>query len=66
MSERKPPQEVEDYTNAFLWSLFPLLFMGFFTLAALTGFPAVMFVGVALHAGIMMLGRRLRRQRARA
>ena len=58
MSEREPPREVENYTNAFLVSFGVLLFMAFWTLATLAGFIWVLITGAVLNQAIRLIARR--------
>jgi len=48
MSERFTPKPVENYTNAFLWSFWLLLFMTFWVMAAIWGFFVVFATAWAL------------------
>ncbi|SLN46893.1 hypothetical protein [Roseisalinus antarcticus] len=56
MSHRPTP--APNYTNAFLVTSAGILFMAFFTLAALGGILWVAIAAVAVHAGIRWLDRR--------
>lgn len=55
------PQPVEDYTNAFLAMAWWILFMFFFTLAAIAGFLWVAVVATGLSRLITFFGRRVAR-----
>lgn len=56
MSQR-PIQAVEDYTDAFLGTLFIFLFMGFWVIAAAVGYIWVAVTAYALHALFNWIGR---------
>lgn len=58
MSYRKPPGRVEDYTNAFLTMLGVIFFMGFWVIAAIWGFIAVVAVATGLDYLFRSLPRR--------
>lgn len=65
MGERAYPRRVENYTNAFLVTSGIILFMAFFTIAAISGTAAVLVTALLVHYSIRALPR-LRRSRARA
>ena len=52
------PAAAPNYTNAFLVTSGGILFMAFFTLAALAGFVWVMLTAVGIERVIRWLGRR--------
>ena len=56
MSYRRPIQAVEDYTDAFLGSLFVLLFMGFWVIAAAAGYVWVAATAYGLHQFFKWIG----------
>lgn len=55
------PHSVPNYTNAFLVTVFGILFMGFWVLAALAGGLWVVFVALGLNQLISALDRRMAR-----
>lgn len=65
MSERHYPRRVEDYTAAFLATSWLILFMGFFTLTALSGFGAVMLAALMIFYAIKTIPL-MRRSRSRS
>lgn len=56
MSYRRPPQPVEDYTQAFLVSFGVLLFFVLFAIAAIWGFFASLFSSYAMDRAIVVGG----------
>ena len=56
---RRYPQSVPNYTNAFLVTAFGLLFMGFWVLAALAGGFWVIITALGLNQLITTLYRRM-------
>lgn len=57
MQDRRPPEPVEDYTNAFLVTAWGILVMVFWVIAALAGYLWVALTATALNWGITRLGR---------
>lgn len=57
MSQHRPIQAVEDYTDAFLGTLFVFLFMGFWVIAAAVGYLWVAATAYALHQFVKWLDR---------
>ncbi len=58
MEERKPPGRVENYTHAFLVTAGVILFMGFWTIAALFGWLWVAITAWGIDRTVVILGRR--------
>ena len=52
------PQAVENYTDAFLWSTWLLLFMVFFVMTAFSGILWALLTALTLNLGITYLVRR--------
>ena len=61
MSYRRPVEAVEDYTNAFLATLWVLLFMSFWAIAVILGFIWVAVTAYGLNAFFKWIGRRIKR-----
>lgn len=57
---RPPPRPVENYTGPFLATLGLILFMAFFTIAAVAGFIWVVLTGALIERGIRLIGARIR------
>ena len=57
MSHRRPIEAVEDYTNAFLGTLWVVLFMGFWVIAAAFGYVWVFVTAWCIHRFFRWLGR---------
>lgn len=51
------PRRVENYTTAFLVTAWGILFMAFFTLAALGGLPLVVLAAAGVEGAIRSLAR---------
>lgn len=62
MSHREPPGRAPDFTTAFLVTLGGILFMAFFTLAALAGFVAVLICAAGLDLALRLAARRRSRR----
>lgn len=58
---RRYPEPVADYTNAFLATVWGILFMGFWVLAALAGLLWVGLIAFGLNRLITLLARRMAR-----
>lgn len=61
MSYRRPVEAVEDYTNAFLATLWVFLFMSFWVIAAALGYIWVAITAYGLNAFFKWIGRRINR-----
>lgn len=61
MSYRRPVEAVEDYTNAFLATLWVVLFMSFWVIAAALGYIWVAITAYGLNAFFKWIGRRMGR-----
>ncbi len=61
MSYRRPVEAVEDYTNAFLATLWLFLFMSFWVIAAALGYIWVAITAYGLNAFFKWIGRRINR-----
>jgi len=57
MSHHRPIQAVENYTDAFLGTLFVFLFMGFWVIAAAVGYIWVAVTAYGLHHFFKWIGR---------
>lgn len=57
MSDRRPPQPVPDYTNAFLGMVYLILVMGLMVIWGLWGYLVALATSAALNAGLGRLGR---------
>ena len=57
MSHRRPIQAAEDYTDAFLGTLFIFFFMGFWVIAAAVGYVWVAVTAYGLHQFFKWIGR---------
>jgi len=60
MSHRRPVEAVEDYTNAFLATLWVFLFMSFWVIAAALGYIWVAACAYGLNEFFKWIGRRAR------
>ena len=58
---RTYPKRVENYTNAFLVTAGVILFMAFFTLAALMGFVWVLLAAALIHGTLRFAATRTNR-----
>ena len=58
MSHRRPVAAVEDYTNAFLATLWLFLFMSFWVIAAALGYLWVAITAYGLNEFFKWIGRR--------
>ena len=61
MSHRRPVEAVEDYTNAFLATLWVFLFMSFWVIAAALGYIWVAITAYGLNEVFKWIGRRINR-----
>lgn len=61
MSYRRPVEAVEDYTNAFLATLWVFLFMSFWVIAAALGYIWVAITAYGLNEFFKWIGRRMGR-----
>lgn len=59
---RQPAARAENYTNAFLVTMWGIVFMALFTLAAAGGTLWVLLGGVAFERAVAWLGRRRARR----
>ncbi|MEJ8561580.1 hypothetical protein QTO30_10370 [Yoonia sp. GPGPB17] len=58
MSHHRPIQAVEDYTDAFLGTLWVFLFMGFWVIAAAFGYLWVVVTAYSLNHVFKWIGQR--------
>ena len=61
MSYRRPVEAVEDYTNAFLATLWVFLFMSFWVIAAALGYVWLAVTAYGLNEFFKWIGRRINR-----
>ena len=61
MSQHRPVQAVEDYTNAFLAWLWVLLFMSFWVIAAALGYIWLAITAYVINEFFKWIGRRINR-----